>query len=147
MKIKECMSLNPIYVSGEDTVYTVAKLMNENHIGVIPVCDDTKKVVGIITDRDIILRSIAWDKDVKQTPAVEVMSPDVITATADMSVSEVAKKMQENQVRRIPVMENNQIVGMISVGDLANEDKVGGREVADTMECICGCHGQVKNAE
>ena len=147
MKVKECMSLNPIYVSEECTIDEVAKLMSDNHIGVIPVCDEAKNILGIVTDRDIILRSIACDKDVRQTPITEIMSKDVIVATADLTVSEVAKKMQDNQVRRIPVTENNQLVGMITTGDLAKEDKIGGKELANTMECICECQGQIKNAE
>lgn len=141
MNIKECMSLNPVYATTEDTVSKVAQMMNDYHIGVVPVCDNTKNVVGVITDRDIILRSIASDKDVKQTPVTEIMSTKVIMANTDMQVSDVAKQMQDNQIRRIPVMENNQLVGIVSIGDLAKADKVGRKEVADTMECICGCEG------
>ena len=142
MNIKECMSLNPVFAKTEDTVETVAKLMNEYHIGIVPVCDETKKVVGVITDRDIILRSIACDKDVKQIPVTDIMSTEITTATTDMKVNEVAKQMRDNQIRRIPVEENNQLVGIVSIGDLAKVDKIGGKEVSDTIEHICSCKGK-----
>ena len=110
MQVKDCMSKNICYCNTEDLVASAAKLMCENHIGCIPVCDQNKYVVGILTDRDIILRSIACDKDVKQTPVTEIMTTNVCCCNTDTSLQEAAKLMQDMQVRRLPVLENNQIV-------------------------------------
>ena len=73
MKVRECMCNNVTWVKPTDSVCNCAKLMSNNHIGCIPVCDDSQNVVGIVTDRDIILRGVACDKDAKNTPISEIM--------------------------------------------------------------------------
>ena len=139
MKVNECMCDEVCCVKSDCKVEEAAKLMCQNHIGCIPVCDNENSVVGIITDRDIILRSIACDKDVKQTPVSEIMSCNVCTAE---------NKMAEHQIRRIPVMENNKIVGILTMGDLAHFNRqLGKEEVCTTIENICDCKGQTKNCE
>ena len=79
MKVKDCMCGEVCCVKPDTKVYEIAKLMGQNHIGCVPVCDDKNCLVGIITDRDIILRSIANDKDVKSTKASEIMTTNVCT--------------------------------------------------------------------
>ena len=111
MKVRECMCNNVTWVKPTDSVCNCAKLMSNNHIGCIPVCDDSQNVVGIVTDRDIILRGM----------------------------------MKENQIRRIPVVENNKIVGILTLGDLAANPDVNNSEVTNTLEDICNCNK--KNAE
>ena len=68
MKVKDCMCNEVSWVKPNCTIKDCAKIMMENHIGCVPVCDDSKKVVGLVTDRDIILRSVACDKDIKTSP-------------------------------------------------------------------------------
>ena len=80
MKVKECMCQDVCCVRPETKVYEVAKLMSENHIGSIPVCDNNNCLCGIVTDRDIILRSLACDKFNKQTPISEIMTTNIRTA-------------------------------------------------------------------
>lgn len=147
MKVKECMSLDVCYCSPTDTVSDVAKKMCENHIGCIPVCNQNKNVVGLITDRDIILRSIACDKDAKQTPISDIMTTSVCCCSTDTDVSEATKLMSDLQIRRLPVIENDKVVGMLTIGDLASDKKVSAKEVSDTVEHICGCGCNAKNAE
>ncbi len=149
MRAKDCMKKEVKWVNATNTVCEVAKTMSENHIGSVVVCDDTQKVTGIVTDRDIILRSIACDKDYKNTPISEIMTTNVITVQSDADLTEVIKQMSQNQVRRIPVTENNQLVGIISLGDLAWKKEVSNQTVASTFEQICGCmqHEENKNAE
>jgi CBS domain-containing protein len=142
MRVKDCMSKDPIYVTEENSITSVAKLMNEHHVGSIPVCDDNKKVLGIVTDRDIILRSIACDKDVKQTKVADIMSRDVIKTSEDTDASWVADIMSKNQIRRVPVVRNEELVGMVSIGDLARNDDFSNKEVADCMCDICTCTGK-----
>lgn len=145
MRVKDCMSNEVVWATTDSTVCDVAKLMNENHIGSIPVCDENQNVVGIITDRDIILRSIACDKDIKQTKATDIMTTDVIRTSKDTDVSWVAGIMAKNQIRRVPVVENEKLVGMISLGDLARNDNIPSQEVAECVCHICNCSNQ--NAE
>lgn len=145
MRVKDCMSEDVVWATKENSICEVAKLMNENHIGSIPVCDNDQNVIGIITDRDIILRSIACDKDIKQTKVADIMTTDVIRTSKDTDVSWVAEIMSKNQVRRVPVVENEKLVGIISLGDLARSNEFPNSEVANCVCNICNC--SKKNAE
>ena len=145
MRVKDCMNNEVVWTTGEQTIYDVAKLMNDNHIGSIPVCDNDKKLIGIITDRDIVLRTIACDKDAKNTKVVDIMTTDVIRTSKDTEVSWVANMMAKNQIRRVPIVENEKLVGIISIGDLAKNDEVQEQEFSD---CMCDiCSESNKNSE
>jgi len=147
MKVRECMSNKISYVSPDTTASDVAKLMMDEHIGCVPVCDTNKRIVGLVTDRDLILRTIACDKDVKQTPVSEIMTTTVYTAAPDSEVSEAKKIMSEWQIKRVPVVQNEEIIGIITVGDLANSTNVDTTEVGTAVEGICRCGANAKNAE
>lgn len=142
MRVKECMCNNVVCATPNSTICEVAKLMNENHIGSVPVCDENKKLVGIVTDRDIILRSIACDKDIKQTKVSDIMTTDVIRTSQDTDVNWLASIMSKNQVRRIPVVENEKLVGIVSIGDLARNQNVSNEQVAECICHICDCSKQ-----
>ncbi len=146
MKVKDCMCCDVACVNPESKISDVAKLMLNKHVGCIPVCDN-KKVVGLVTDRDLILRSLACDKDIKQTPVSEVMTTKVFNVSPDAEVSEASKIMCDCQVRRVPVVENDVLVGIITIGDLANNQNISNQEVSETVEGICKCHNNPKNAE
>lgn len=149
MKAKECMCNDVCCVKPNATVYDVAKLMNDNHIGCVPVCNNENSVCGIVTDRDIILRSIVNNKNVKETPISEIMSCNVCTCNEDDEINTVEDKMSKNQIRRIPVCDSqNKIVGILTLGDLANNSKeVGEKNVCTILENICDCNSNSKNAE
>jgi len=144
MKVKECMCKNVTCVNPNATVTDVAKIMMNNHVGCVPVCDASQNVVGLVTDRDLILRSIACDKDVKTTPISEIMTTKVYNISPDAEVAEASKIMCDCQVKRIPVVENNAIVGIITLGDIANNTP---EEVSHTVQGICKCGEHQKNAE
>ena len=147
MKVDECMCQDVCFVKPDSKVYDAARIMNENHVGCIPVCDDNKCVVGLITDRDIVLRTVACDKDYKNTPGSEVMTTNVYTCGCKEDVCEAQKTMSRNQIRRIPVVnEQNKMVGILTMGDLAHYgQQIGDKEFTDTWENICDCKGTVKN--
>lgn len=147
MKVKECMCHEVACVNPNATVCDVAKLMLNKHVGCVPVCDNSKNVVGLVTDRDLILRSLACEKDFKQTPVSEVMTTKVFNVSPDAEVAEASKIMCDCQVRRVPVVENDTLVGIITLGDLANNQNVSSQEVSNTVEGICKCHQNSKNAE
>ena len=81
MKVKDCMCDNVCCVKPETKITDVAKLMSENHIGCIPVCDSNNCICGILTDRDILLRTVACNKDCSQTTASDIMSTDVCASS------------------------------------------------------------------
>lgn len=146
MKVKDCMCGEVCCVKPDTKVYEIAKLMGQNHIGCVPVCDDKNCLVGIITDRDIILRSIANDKDVKSTKASEIMTTNVCTCNENEDISDAENKMAQNQIRRIPVIDNNKVIGILTLGDLARyNEKTGENNFCNTVEDICECGGQAKN--
>lgn len=145
MKVKECMCNEVVYVAPENTIKDCAKLMCDNHVGCIPVCDSSKKVVGLVTDRDLILRSIACDKDACNTPVSDIMTCKVCCCGPEEEISQAEKMMSDFQIRRLPVIENNKIIGMITIGDLTANQNVNTQEVCNTLEKICNC--KEKNAE
>ena len=145
MKVKDCMCKEVVFVKPDCDTEECAKLMCQNHIGCIPVCDDSKKVVGLVTDRDILLRTIGCGKEIKHTPISDIMTCNVTCCTQDQEVKDAEKMMGTNQVRRIPVMENNKIVGILTLGDLAKNKEINPEGIYATLENICDC--DKKNAE
>ena len=149
MDVKDCMTKNVCYCTPDANVADAIKLMCDNHVGCIPVCDNNNCVVGVLTDRDVILRTISCNKDAKTTPVSEVMTCKVCTCKPDTTIEEATKLMSDFQIRRVPVCDqNNKIVGILSLGDLArNEQEVGTKQVCITLENICNCGKNAKNAE
>ncbi len=149
MKVKDCMCDTVCCVKSDSKLSDVAKLMCTNHTGCIPVCNESNCVVGLVTDRDIVLRAVACNKDATQTPVSEIMTCNVCTCKEDDEMYNVENQMAENQVRRVPVCDcDNHLVGMVTVGDLANKcNQLGKEEVCTTIENICNCKGETKNAE
>ncbi len=147
MKVNECMCGEVCCVKPETTLYDITKIMKNEHIGCIPVCNNENCIVGLVTDRDILLRCSACDKDLKTTPVSEIMTKNVCCCNPEDEVSTAENKMSEYQIRRIPVVEKNgKVVGILTMGDLAHFDnKIGKEEVCTTIENICNCDGQVKN--
>ena len=145
MKVKECMCSQVSSVKPETTLKDVAKIMQENHVGCIPVCDSKNSVVGLVTDRDLVLRGIACNKDTNTTPVSEIMTTNVYTVAPDAEVTEASKIMCDCQVKRVPVIDNATIVGIITLGDLANNEEVKGTQVYTTVEGICRCGKDTTN--
>ena len=140
MKVKDCMC-GEVWCAKPDTkINEVAKLMEKNHIGCVPICDHNNCLVGMITDRDIALRTVACGKDAKNTTASEIMSCNVCCCNENDEVCDAEKKMSTNQVRRIPVVDNNKVVGMLTLGNLAKYSQETGKEnFSNTFEEICDC--------
>ena len=147
MKVRDCMCNDVACVGPEATVSEVAKLMQERHVGCIPVCDTNQKILGLVTDRDLILRTLACDKDIKQTKVSDVMTTNVYNCTPEAEVEDVEQIMCDCQIRRVPVVENEQLIGIITIGDLAKNKNVNADEMSYTFERICKCGDNAKNAE
>lgn len=119
MLIRELMALDPICCSPETDVARVAKLMTDNECGAIAICDGTR-VVGIVTDRDIVTRGVATGADPKTLPVADVMTRNLILVHDDDRVERAVHLMESRHIRRLPVIdEEEQIVGMISMTDMA----------------------------
>lgn len=119
--VADIMSKDIKVCTPHDSITTAAQIMRDFKCGSVPVCEG-KKVVGIITDRDIVLNLVADGKDANSVHCHDCMSTDIVTCTSNTDIHECAKMMADHQVRRIPVVENGDIVGIIAIGDLAKEN-------------------------
>ena len=133
MKIRDVMTPNPRSVSPNDTVQAVAQLMRAEDTGAVPVVENGR-VLAVVTDRDIVVRVVA-DGGTLTTRVGDVASTNVVTVSPDMSTKEASEIMSDRQIRRLPVVENDRLVGIVSLGDLAvkagNDHRSG-----DTLEHI-----------
>ncbi|UWG99257.1 CBS domain-containing protein [Dehalobacter sp. DCM] len=120
MRVKEIMSSDVSWVDPSVKVPEIAKIMKEKNVGSVPVVQNGK-VLGIITDRDIILRVLALSKDLSQVTAEQCMTADPVCIEDNEDINSAAEIMAEYQVKRLPVLRKGQIVGIIALGDLAIE--------------------------
>ena len=120
--IQEVMTRDVQTISPEETVQRAAQMMDELNVGAIPVLDGGK-LVGMITDRDITVRSVAAGQAPDATRVGDVMSTDVRTCTTRQTVDEVLGQMGDVQIRRVPVIDEDsqQVVGIVSLGDMATK--------------------------
>ena len=123
MKVKDLMSTNISVVDISTPVSEVAKTMKTENIGSVPVCKNGK-VVGIVTDRDIVIREIAEGKNIVASKAEDVMTKDVSTVSSSSDIHEAAQLMSDRQIRRLPVVDNGNLVGMLAIGDIAVRNKL-----------------------
>ena len=119
MKVSDIMTGKTISIDKDETVATAARLLKRHNIGALPVTDSSKRLRGMITDRDIVLRCIAADTDPRSTPVSEIMSRGIITLSPADNAESAALAMSNDQIRRLPVVEDGRLVGMVSLCDLA----------------------------
>jgi CBS domain-containing protein len=123
MKVREIMTKDVATLSVDDSVAHAAQLMKQYNVGSIPVCRE-ENVIGIVTDRDIALRSVAQGENSTNQKVRDIMTSNPVVINAETDIHDAARIMSERQIRRIPVVENNSIVGIVSLGDIAVEGKL-----------------------
>lgn len=123
MKVQAMMNPNVITVEPSSSVALASKLLSHHNIGALPVCSADGHLRGMVTDRDIILRCIAAEEDPAQTPVREVMSRGCATISAQQDGQEAIALMASKQVRRLPVMDNGKLVGILSLADVARSQR------------------------
>lgn len=119
MQVRDVMTKDIVIADTNDTMMDVAKLMAHHNIGCVPVTENGEKVLGVITDRDIVIEMAENNYDPYNTLATTIMSDNIYFVRPDVDVKFAFDLMKKQQVRRLPVMENGKILGMISLGDLA----------------------------
>ena len=122
MKLKELMTKQVLTVHPEEQVAVAARMMARNNIGSIPVCDSGGKLCGLVTDRDLVVRCMAAE-GMQRMKIRDVMTGNVITAVPEMDAAMAAHLMGRRQIRRLPVVENGRLCGMVSLGDLAAREE------------------------
>jgi CBS domain-containing protein len=133
MHIRDVMTPNPRTVSPDDSIQNAAKIMRDEDTGVVPVVENGRPV-GMLTDRDIVVRAVANGEEVNR-PVRDIATPAVLSVAPDLSTREAGELMSEHQIRRLPVVENDRLVGIVSIGDLAVKEGKDGR-TGNTLQGI-----------
>lgn len=139
MKVRELMTPNPACAELETTVEEIATLMKSEDVGCIPVLDEDGEVAGVITDRDIVIRCIAEGKDPAECRAADIISPQSVNVSPNADSKEAARIMADRQIRRLAVVENGKLVGMLSLGDVAvkeHDDRLSGDVLHEVSEGV-----------
>ena len=119
MKLRDIMTQQVVRIGPEESVEVAARTLARYNIGALPVCNSRGDLQGVVTDRDLVTRCMAAGRLPSQTPVREVMTHQVQWANPDMEVGVAAHLMGRKQIRRLPVVENGRLCGMVSLGDMA----------------------------
>ena len=123
MQVRDLMNPSVVSITPGESAALAARLLSRHNVGSLPVCGEDGRLRGIVTDRDIVTRCLAAGKSPEDTSVKEVMTNRVYVARPDMDVSLAACLMGGEQIRRLPVMENGKLCGMVSLGDLAEREE------------------------
>ena len=122
MKISEIMTRQVVALRGEETAETAARLLASCNIGAAPVVDGRNRVVGMVTDRDLMIRCLGAGKRPDQITVSQVMTAGAVTARPEEDTAAVSAQMGFRQIRRLPVVENGRLAGIVSLSDIARRD-------------------------
>ena len=123
MTLRDIMSKQVVRIHPDESVAVAARTLTHYNIGILPVCGNDGRVCGLVTDRDIVTRCLAAGRSPENTAVREVMTGRIIAARPDMDAAIAASLMGSKQIRRLPVMENGRLCGMVSLGDLARKEE------------------------
>jgi CBS domain-containing protein len=131
---RDVMTQDAECIGENETIQQAAKKMAELDVGSLPICGEDDRLKGMLTDRDIVVKVLAQGKDPEATNAGELGEGKPVTIGADDSVGEAIRTMKEHKVRRLPVIDGHQLIGIVSQGDLAQH--VDEEDVGDLVETI-----------
>lgn len=135
MNVKDAMTREILRIGPEETVAVAARMLSRGNVGSLPVCTADGKLRGVLTDRDIVLRSVAANEDAGQQPVREIMTRRLVTVSPEDSLQDAARLMAKEQVRRLPVTKGGRLVGMLAVKDLLRAPGME-MEAAEALEHI-----------
>jgi len=139
MKVNDIMTADVTVAERETTIEEIATFMRDENVGAIPVVDEDNELEGIVTDRDIVVRCIANGRDPAECRAEDIMSEGALSVESDADVEEAARLMADRQIRRLPVVENGKLVGMLSIGDVAvkqGDDDLSGEALQEISQGV-----------
>jgi CBS domain-containing protein len=118
-KARDIMTAERTCANETDTVQSAASTMQRLGVGALPICGQDNKLKGMITDRDIVIKVVADGKDSSSVTVGELQQPEAVTIGADDDADEILATMREHKVRRLPVIDGNELVGVIALADVA----------------------------
>ena len=133
-KARDVMSADATCVGEQDTLLDASRQLKELDVGALPICGEDNRLKGVITDRDIVVKALAEGLDPGATTAASLAQGKPVTIGADDSVDEALRTMRDHRVRRLPVIDGQELVGMVSQGDLARH--VDDDDVGELVEAI-----------
>ena len=139
--VRDAMTENPRSIGASESVVEAARLMRDDHIGSLPITDD-EELVGMITDRDITTRVVAEAADLKMTSVGDFVSRDLISVEPDKDLEEAVQLMASHQVRRLPVVENGRLVGIVAQADVALTLRENEQRTGELVEAISEPSGE-----
>ena len=119
MQVREIMNPSVVSIDPSESAALAARLLARHNVGALPVCSSSGQLHGLITDRDIILRCVAAEEDPVEVSVGDIMTRWCVTVSPSDDVRQAAKLMSGDQIRRLPVVEDGKVVGIVSLGDLA----------------------------
>lgn len=131
--VRHVMAEAPKTLSPDRVVADAAGLMEQYDVGVIPLADEDGSLVGVVTDRDLVLRVLAKRRDPQEVTLGDIATSHLVTVSPDMNISEARDLMSEHRVRRLPVVKDGRLVGIVSLGDIAVSD-ASKRAVGEVLE-------------
>lgn len=123
MQVRDLMNPSVVSIAPGESAALAARLLSRHNLGALPVCGEDGGLRGIVTDRDIVLRCVAAEEDPGKTQVKDIMTRNCAVVSPEDDAREAARLMAEKQVRRLPVLEGNSVVGMVSLGDLARSHR------------------------
>ena len=135
MKLRELMTKSPVRLHPDENAAVAARAFQRYNIGAVPICGADGRVCGILTDRDLVTRCLAAGKDPRYTMIRDMMTTNLVTAPPDMDAADAAALMGSAQIRRLPVLENERLCGIVSQADLALSRETEG-DAADALTQI-----------
>ena len=136
MQVKDVMTADVISVLPDETVAVASRLMARHNLGVLAVCSKDGKLRGMLTDRDVVLRCVAADEDPAELKVKQVMTRRLITVEPEDTLETASGRMAAQQVRRLPVVQEGKLTGMVSLADLCRRPEMQ-MEVAEALSDIC----------
>lgn len=133
MQVKDLMNPSAVTVEPTSSAALAARLISRHNVGALPVCASDRRLRGMVTDRDIVLRCIAAEEDPAQTPVRDIMTRSCVAVAPGDDCREATRLMARHQVRRLPVVEGGKLVGVISLSDLARS----GRFDMEAAQALC----------
>lgn len=140
MTVKDIMTDPAIVISEGASVYEAAKLMRSHNIGSVPVVDNNSSIVGIVTDRDIVIRNMARGLDPQKHSVEDIMTKDVSCVTPETEIDDAAQVMANDKVRRLPVVEDDRVIGFVALGDISACKDYTFETGEALLEISEGCH-------
>ena len=139
MKVSEIMTRDPKTAQLDSTLEEIAALMKDEDVGAIPIVDDDDELVGIVTDRDIVVRCVAEGKEASDTTVEDILTEELTTIEPDADVQQAARLMAEKQIRRLPVVQDGDLIGMVSIGDISvkhEDDETAGETLQEISQGV-----------